>query len=272
MSPEKLRRSTFWTLLVGYGAYYLCRANLGVAVPLLKDELHLDKPALGRITFVSTLAYAVGKFTLGPTADRLGGRRVFLLGLAVSIAANVAFGLSAGLGALVVVWSVNRFAQSAGWMGLVQLVSGWYEQRDYGLVMAWLSLSFLLGDVAARGFGGVVLALGFGWRALFFAPAIVCALFLLIASRTLEARPTTRPAIEDSVERGASEPSFRDILALLVKSRGFWTACVLSLLLTFLRTAFLDWTGLYFADSGASEWSAALQSAAFPAAGVAGTL
>ncbi len=200
---ERLRNATFWTLFVGYGAYYLCRANLGVASPLLQSELHYDKLQIGAISTASTFAYALGKFTLGPTADVvLGGKRVFLLGLAGAIVANVLFGLSTGLWVFVVIWSLNRFVQSGGWMGLVQLVSGWYERSRYGVVMAWLSLSFLFGDAAARGLSALLLRAGLGWRALFFVPAGLCAVFLLVASRTL-----TRPPKEDPLR--SAEPRLR---------------------------------------------------------------
>lgn len=278
------RRATFWTLLVGYGAYYLCRANLGVATPLLQTQLSLTKAEIGRITGIATLAYAIGKFTNGPLGDLLGGRRVFLLGLAGSIVANIAFGFSGALAAFIAIWSVNRFFQSAGWMGLVQLVSEWYEQHEYGVVMALLSLSFLVGDAAARGYGAAILAAGFGWQALFFIPALTVAAFTGIAVFTLRSRPRP-PApgvpLADSggrhAEGGApAEGTFsghlRVIVFTLARSWGFWMSCVLSFLLTFLRTVFLDWTADYLVDSGSSSWKAALQSAVFPLTGAAGTL
>ena len=267
------RRSTFWTLLLGYGAYYLCRANLGVAAPLLQSELHLDKMQIGAIGGVATLVYAFGKFTLGPTADLLGGKRVFLLGLAASVAANVMFGFSASLLVMIVLWSFNRFAQSAGWMGLVQLVGGWYERREYGVVMAWLSLSYLFGDVVARVFGSGILGLGLGWHALFFAPAGVCAVFLLVATRTLRIPPVADEVVVDAQTDAAEvAEDLRVIFFRLARSWGFWLTCILSFLLTFLRTVFLDWTVLFLVESGTIAWKAALQSALFPLTGAAGIL
>jgi sugar phosphate permease len=272
------RRSTFWTLLFGYGGYYLCRANLGVAAPLLQNELHLDKVQIGAITGIATLAYAGGKFANGPLGDLLGGRRVFLLGMTGAILCNLAFGLSTSLTVFVVVWSLNRFVQSAGWMGLVQLVSQWYERHEYGVVMALLSLSFLVGDVAARGYGAAILAVGFGWRALFLIPAITLAAFAVVAVFTLQA--PAKPATERSTPSADDVPDgtaavagrLKEIFLVLVMSSGFWMACVLSFLLTFLRTVFLDWTVLYLVDAGTANWKAALQSAMFPATGAAGTL
>ncbi|APR84060.1 Hexose phosphate uptake regulatory protein UhpC [Minicystis rosea] len=270
------RRSTFWTLLLGYGAYYLCRANLGVAAPLLQEDLHLDKVQIGAISGIATLFYALGKLTLGPFSDLLGGRRIFLLGLAGAALANTAFGFSGALTVMIVVWSFNRFVQSAGWMGLVQLVSQWYDRHQYGVVMALLSLSFQLGDVAARAFSSGILRLGGGWRSLFFAPAAVVTVFLLVAMYTIHV-PTPRigtvsEPVETADEGGETAARLRGIFGLLLRSRGFWMSCVLSFLLTFLRTVFLDWTVLFLVESGTATWKATLHSAVFPITGAAGTL
>lgn len=268
------RRSTFWTLLLGYGAYYLCRANLGAAAPLLQQDLHLDKVQIGAISGIATLFYALGKFTLGPACDVLGGRQIFLLGMAGAVLANVGFGFSSTLTLLIVLWSFNRFLQSAGWMGLVQLVSQWYDRREYGVVMALLSLSFQFGDVAARGFASGVLRLGGGWRSVFFAPAVVVAVFMLIAARTIHVPAKAEANVAEEAEGDDAEAPgrLRNILSTLLRSRGFWLTCALSFLLTFLRTVFLDWTVLFLVDSGTSTWKAALQSAVFPITGAGGTL
>jgi sugar phosphate permease len=270
------RRSTFWTLLVGYGGYYLCRANLGVAAPLLQSELHLDKVQIGAIGGMATLAYALGKFTLGPVADLLGGKRVFLLGMAGAVVCNLAFGASSSLPLFIGFWVLNRFAQSIGWMGLVQLVSRWYDPRQYGVTMALLSLSFLVGDVAARGLGAGLLGLGAGWRALFFVPAAVVTVFMLVARFTLRAPGRTAEgsgeASDVATDGDGAAGRLREIFLVLSRSWGFWMSCALSFLLTFLRTVFLDWTVLFLVENGTSTWKAALQSAIFPMTGAAGTL
>ena len=79
------RKSTFWVMMIGYIGYYLCRANLSAAFPLLEQEFNYSNTQLGLIASLSEIAYAIGKFINGPLADRLGGRRIFLIGMAGAI-------------------------------------------------------------------------------------------------------------------------------------------------------------------------------------------
>src|SRR5262249_2174683 len=92
------RGSTVALLLVGYSGYYLCRSNLSVAMPMIADELIASgidpgaaKTSLGGVASIGIFAYALGKFFSGPLADRVGGRRNFLGGMAGAIGFTLLF-------------------------------------------------------------------------------------------------------------------------------------------------------------------------------------
>src|SRR5207247_6957790 len=118
------RAITLAALFTGYTGYYVCRSNLSVAAPLIVQEFpDIGKTELGLLSSVGLVAYALGKVVNGLLADLFGGRRVFLLGMVLSAACTVAFGLSSGLPAFVAVWAANRFVQSMGWGALVGIAS-----------------------------------------------------------------------------------------------------------------------------------------------------
>ena len=75
----KWRTSTFWVMLVGYVGYYLCRSNISAALPLLGTTFNFSNTELGMMITFSELTYAMGKFINGPLADRIGGKRIFIL-------------------------------------------------------------------------------------------------------------------------------------------------------------------------------------------------
>src|SRR5260370_27425786 len=109
---------TLGTLFVGYAGYYVCRSNLSVTTPLLLDDLHgqgITREKIGAIVSLGVGLYAVGKITNGLLADFLGGRTLFLLGMAGSVICTVLFGLGSGLLVFGAAWAVNRYVQSAGW-------------------------------------------------------------------------------------------------------------------------------------------------------------
>ena len=87
------RTSTFWVMLVGYVGYYLCRGNLSAAFPLLEQEFGYSNTQLGLIASLSEMAYATGKFINGPLADRIGGRKIFLIGMAGALFFNIIFAI-----------------------------------------------------------------------------------------------------------------------------------------------------------------------------------
>src|SRR5262249_8607018 len=190
-APDRARQrrwdaATATVLLVGYAGYYVCRSNLSVVAPQLLAEFGprgFDKAALGVVSSAGVLAYAGGKALNGGAGGLFGGRRMFLAGMAGSIAATLAFGASGTFAAFVAIWSVNRFVQSAGWSALVKIASQWYAPERYGSIMGVLSLSFLFGDAAGRLWLGALVGGGVGWRGVFVASAatlgviaIVCAI------------------------------------------------------------------------------------------------
>src|SRR5262245_60636385 len=147
---------TLGTLFVGYAGYYLCRSNLSVATPLILDEYRdagVTKANIGDIASLGLLAYAVGKLTLGWVPDRVGGRRVFLVGLFGAVVGTLLFAAAPrvagpfgpvaawlGLPAAVLLpfalaWTTNRLVQSIGWGGLLQLTGRWFSAARVGTVM-----------------------------------------------------------------------------------------------------------------------------------------
>ena len=134
---------------LGYVGVYLCRKNLAVAVPLLQDALGASKEQVGRIASAGTFAYAIGKLMNGLIVDHLGGRRGYLLSLAAVAVFGAAGALAPGIGALMIVYGLNRFAGSAAWGAMVKLVPTWFGTARTATAMGILSLSYVAGGVAA---------------------------------------------------------------------------------------------------------------------------
>src|SRR5580704_13442121 len=137
------------TLLVGYGSFYLCRANLEAAGPLLIAHEVFDKTSFGTLSTIATFTYAVGKFLMGATGDVLGGRRLLAVAIAGSVACSLAFGVSHTFVLFALFAAANRFFQSGGWSATVHVVSRRFEPGRHGLVMGIIATSYELGNVAA---------------------------------------------------------------------------------------------------------------------------
>lgn len=287
--PTPLRRWQFRTaagLFVGYSAYYLCRSNLAVAAPLLIREFGgrgLDKEVLGQLASVGVLFYALGKVFNGVLGDFLGGKKIFLLGMVGAVLATMAFGLGQGGAVFFAAWATNRLVQSMGWAGLVKLTANWFSYRAYGRIMGLLSLSYLVGDIAAKLVLGQLLGLGLGWRGLFMAAAGVLTLVALAdwlnlaatpASVGLEAPPASPTSLFASPDPAADQPtSLGALLRPYFRSPSFLLMLGLSFGLTALREAFSFWVPTYLVEAaGLSDGAASQYSALYSGFGMVSIL
>ena len=277
-----------FTLVLAYGSFYLCRANVESAYPLLTKAFGFTKTELGVLSSIPIATYAVGKVLMGALGDVIGGKKLLVLATAGSVVATFAFGASGTLLAFVVCASVNRFFQSGGWSGAVHVVAQRFDRKRHGLVMGVLSTSYELGNVVSILLCSVIVSAFPGWRMLFVVNPILFAaigVFVAIVLGSFRAEPPSSPEVSgtsgspdtsDSAEPD-SDPSFFAILRRLLRQPGFWIAVLLSVLLTFLRVCFLTWTPLYLVEvsraSGAAAISGSIaKSAIFPASGVIAAL
>ncbi len=276
---------TLVLLFVGYSGYYLCRSNLSVAAVPIQAELADGDPTpgLGRARFgdlvsAGTLAYALGKFLGGGLGDRIGGRAVFLTGMAGAALFTACFPLVWSVPARTLAWSGNRLVQAIGWPGVVKLVGRWFPYQRHGLAMGLVSLSFLFGDAAARWFLGRLLAAGWDWKPMFLACAGLLAAFWALAALVLRDGPESvgLPAsaanpenVYGESEDGGPEAGARlGLIGPLLRSPRFGLVCGLSAGLTLLRETFNTWTPTYLTQgAGLSAAAAANASALFPLLG-----
>ncbi len=260
------------SLFIGYSAYYLCRSNLAVAAPLLLREFAsrgLNKEVLGQIASVGVLCYAAGKVVNGVLGDFLGGKKIFLLGMVGAVAATVVFGLGQGVGIFFAAWAANRLVQSMGWAGLIKTTANWFSYRTYGRIMGLLSLSYLVGDIAAKLALGQLLALGVGWRGLFMAAAATLAGVALLTSFGLRGSPAevglpmpvaSPVSLFAGPDAAADQPaSLGTLLRPYFRSPAFLLMLVLSFGLTALREAFSFWVPTYLVEAAHLSESAASQ-------------
>jgi len=275
-------------LFCGYASCYYCRADLSVATPLLADELaahgltHAEALVhIGAITSIGIFAYAVGKLFLTGLGDYWGGRRNFLIGVGGASLFTLLFALGGGLPIFMLAWSANRLTQSVGWAGLIKVSSKWFNYSSYGSIAGILSISYLVGDAAARQQMAMLLAHGYGWRALFVFAAAVAAVALVanflwlresrVEEGHAEAEPNPALNLFDSGE--SRLPSVAALLLPLLRSRAFLLVCLLSFGCTIVRETFNTWTPAYLRDFlGYSVSDSAGLSAIFPAVGAVSVL
>ena len=289
-TPEQLKRlkrwrtSTFWVMLIGYIGYYLIRGNLPVALPLLSQEFGYSNTQLGYILTFSELFYALGKFTMGPIADQYGGKKLFMLGMIGAIILNFVFPLYPNLIYFTLIWCAARFFMSMGWGALAKIIGAWYEPERNGTIMGIISVNFQLGGSIASLFAGALIAIGVGWKGLFFWPACfvsLIAIWSMLASK--ESPQAVIPNVRFGRNAGGRESELKfesvgvkhsglEIMKSLFRISMFRELLVFSFLIHILRSFFMYWIPKFMVDMGMGNVAAAMSSAVFPLAGCVGTI
>jgi OPA family glycerol-3-phosphate transporter-like MFS transporter len=287
MSLRSAQVRTIGLLFGGYAACYYCRADLSVATPLLVEELGRHGLShgeaiirIGSISSLGVLAYALGKLFLTGLGDYWGGRRNFLIGVGGAAAFTLLFATGGALPLYTLAWAGNRLTQSIGWAGLIKVSSKWFNYSSYGSIIGILSISYLIGDAAARQQMGALIARGYGWRSLFVFAGVVAGIALLASllwlreSRTQEGHAEAQPNPLNLFASAESRPaSVAALLLPLLRSRAFLLVCLLSFGCTIIRETFNTWTPQYLHDYlRYSVSDSARMSAVFPGVGAVSVL
>ncbi len=196
------------------------------------------------------------------------------------MAFTLLFASGVGLPLFTMAWIGNRLTQSVAWAGLVKVSSRWFDFSSYGSIIGILSVSYLVGDAAAREWMGALILRGYGWRSLFLLAAAVAGTMLVanyLFLRESRVRAGFSEAIPNPLNLFAASESrpanLKELLLPLLRSRAFLLVCFLSLGCTIIRETFNDWTPMYLRDYlGYSMSNAAGMSAIFPGVGAVSVL
>src|SRR5215510_9432647 len=92
-------RSSLLQLILGTGAFALCFAVFGsvsAMMPVLKRQFHLSPVETSIAMAIPVLLGSLGRIRLGLLTDRFGGRKVFTVTMALSVAAALLMGTVSG--------------------------------------------------------------------------------------------------------------------------------------------------------------------------------
>lgn len=253
-----------------YAGYYFCRKPFYIGKSALGAELHFDATALGTIGSVYLVAYTLGQFATGALGTRLGPRVLLLLGMTLSIAANVGFGLSNSLESFIVLMALNGLVQATGWSGGVGTMANWFRRSERGTVMGFWATNFQVGGVVANTLAAWVLG-KWGFRYSFFTGALVLLAVQVFFVFNQRDKPEDLglPPVDDR-----DEPKEGDDQGL---SRKAWTNVLLVgvfyFFVKFIRYSLWSWAPFFLERNfGLKGDDAGYLSTVFDLAGVAGVV
>jgi len=277
----------FWLLWGAYASYYLCRVNFAVAQPLiLKEFPDWTNAQIGTIPSIYALFYAVGQIVNGTLCQRYGARLMMTLAMFVAVVTNLLFAFTSSFGVMLLLWSLNGYAQSAGWSLLVQTIANWTTSQRRGVVMGLISTCYSVGNVLSWLLAGQ-LCDAYGWRAAFIGPSLVLLPVALVFYAFVRNSPEDAgfpPVRDDGLEHvpptapGAAPVapaalSTGAILRLTFSNRILWILAIGFFCQNAVRYAFMNWSVQYMANfQGRSIKDSALTAIVIPLVGTLGAI
>jgi OPA family glycerol-3-phosphate transporter-like MFS transporter len=188
-------------------------------------ELHgLSDSQVGTIAMVGFWVYATSLLVNGPLAEKFGGRRAILVGVAGASLANLAIALflrgpandANVVRGLSLLYGLNMYFQSFGAISVVKVNSAWFHHGERGLIGGVFGSMISLGYYFALGLGGFLYAHLPLW-VLFLVPSCVLSVMFLVDFTLVRNRPSDAGYggldIDDSPasESGPQEPSVAEV-------------------------------------------------------------
>jgi OPA family glycerol-3-phosphate transporter-like MFS transporter len=291
LAPEykRLRRQVFLGIFLGYAAFYLVRKNFALAMPdILEDYPQYSKAALGTAMTGLSIAYGVSKFLMGSISDRSNPRWFMPLGLLLSCAVLLVFGLVkavyASLTLMIVLQTLNGWFNGMGWPPCGKTMVHWFSTRERGRTVALWNVAHNVGGALVANLALLGVWLFHDWGAKFYFNALVAAGIAVLITFLLRDTPQScgLPPVEqykndyppDYSAEHERTFTFREIFFRHVFTNKFlWAIAVANAFVYFVRYGVVDWIPTYLQTAkGFSFQQSSLAWALFEYSAIPGTL
>ena len=170
-------------LTIGTMINYLDRTVLGIAAPLLRQELAIDAATMGIVFSAFSWTYAAMQIPGGIFLDRFGTRLTYFLSLTFWSLSTLLHGLATNLASLLSFRFALGVSEAPCFPTNSRVVATWFPQHE----RAFATGVYTVGEYVGLAFLSPLLfwVLGaFGWRALFVAVGVAGILFGLVCWRS----------------------------------------------------------------------------------------
>ena len=302
---EKKTRHSFgywqWRVIIcsmiGYAMFYFVRKNFSFAIPLIQQAYpEITKAHFGAIISAGGIIYGISKLLNGIIADRSNARWHLALGLGVCVLANIVFGFTGTLTALItgseggpdfiggfvtimsVLYIINQIFQGTGNAPCYHLLVNWIPPHELATKMSIWNVSHSVGAFLVAVLCGYITS----WQMCFWVPAAIGAVGVVFVIATLRDTPKSvglpeLPAIKGEYssdkEAGSAQEKkeFRKFLLHTVFLNPIvWIVALADLTVYVVRFAVLDWGPSMLQDMGLSPVLSGWTVAIFEVAGCAG--
>ena len=206
---------TLWLLVFSSASQTMI---LSPILPMIGDQLDIADAVLGTLVSVYSLMVGVFAILAGPVSDKIGRRRILILGCGTMTVALSLHGLVTGYVSFLL---VRIFAGCAGGIlsgAAVSYIGDYFPYERRGWATGWVMSGAAVGQIIGIPLG-IVLASRFGFRSPFYLFAVTMAMTVLLLFFRVPQPDVRLNAKRLSVRQAAS-----DYLTMLRRPEVAWAA------------------------------------------------
>ncbi len=174
--------------LLAYAVAVFHRSSLGVAAPIASERFGAGASVVSLFVVLQLAVYAGLQVPVGLALDRLGSRRMLVLGGVVMAAGQLALALAHGVPAAIAARVLVGAGDAMTFISVLRLVPLWFPARQAPVLTQLTGLLGQVGQIAAA-YPLVALLHGRGWATTFTGAAAVGLLVALLVGVALRDAP-----------------------------------------------------------------------------------
>lgn len=161
-----------------YMVSYISRINYGAVLTEMEAAMQVQKTLLSMAVTGSFITYGIGQVVTGICGDWFSPKKLIAFGFVLTALMNSLIPLCQTPVQMMLVWSVNGFAQAFMWPPMVKMMTALLSDDDYKKVTTRVIWGSSGGTIVVYLAAPLLISLG-GWRAVFVFAAL-CAVAVLV--------------------------------------------------------------------------------------------
>ena len=183
-----------YLFMITYMVSYITRINYGAVISEMVEATSMSKSALSLALTGSFATYGAGQIISGICGDRFRPKKLVLYGLIATSLMNIIIPFCQSPILMLVVWSINGFAQACMWPPMVKLMVGLFDTATYSRASTMVSWGSSFGTIIIYLLSPVIIMVS-GWRTLFFITGGCAVVMALVWLRCCEEPNFEKPAL-----------------------------------------------------------------------------
>ena len=176
-SAKKITNRRYVQLLFGlcwvaYTVTYIGRLNYNAVLADILINENITKSQAGMISTSAFVTYGAGQIVNGFSGDYMPPKRQMFFGLMLSAVTKFIMGSISSYGFMMIIWSINGFAQSMTWTPVLRALTEFLQAEPRKRMLVHVSTCVPAGTLLAYLLAGMLVAVT-SWRAVFFLASAV---------------------------------------------------------------------------------------------------